>query len=152
MLKGFREFMMQRNIVDLAVAVVIGTAVYSLVAAFTESFVNPLLAAAGTSALGEGLGFQLGQEGDAATFINVGAFITAVITFVITAAVVYYLIVAPMKKLQDMRARGKEPEPEAVTEDVRLLQEIRDLLAEHGSNGTDKTSVTSSSSTTPPTG
>jgi large conductance mechanosensitive channel len=130
--KGFKEFIMQRNIVDLAVAVVIGTAVYSLVAAFTESFVNPLLAAAGTEALGEGLGFQLGQEGNSSTFVNVGAFITAVITFLITAGVVYFLIVAPMNKLQERRARGKEPEPEPLTDDIRLLQEIRDLLAERG--------------------
>jgi large conductance mechanosensitive channel len=147
-LKGFKEFIMQRNIVDLAVAVVIGTAVYALVAAFTESFINPLLAAAGSEALGEGLGFQLGPEGNAATFVNIGAFITAVFTFLITAAVVYFLIVAPMNKLQERRARGKEPEPEPLTDDVRLLQEIRDLLAERGA--TDSTS--SDAGTTSPSG
>jgi large conductance mechanosensitive channel len=134
-LKGFKEFILRGNIVDLAVAVVIGTAFLALVTAFTASFINPLLAAAG----GEdsiGLGFQL-VPGNPATFIDVGAFITAVITFLITAAVVYFFVVVPMKKLQELRARGKEPEPVAVPEDVLVLKEIRDLLAGRGTRASD---------------
>lgn len=139
MLKGFRDFILQRNIVDLAVAVVIGTAFVALVTAFTESFINPILAATGSEAVGEGLGIQLGEEGNQATFIDIGAFITAIITFLITAAVVYFAIVAPTKKIQELRARGKEPEPVAMAEDILLLQEIRDLLAGRGTTPSDTT-------------
>ncbi len=137
MLKGFRDFILQRNIVDLAVAVVIGTAFVALVTAFTESFINPILAATGGGAIGEGLGIQLGRAGNDATFIDIGAFITAIITFLITAAVVYFAIVAPTKKIQELRARGKEPEPVAAAEDILLLQEIRDLLAGRGTTPSD---------------
>jgi large conductance mechanosensitive channel len=139
MLKGFKDFILRGNIVDLAVAVVIGTAFVALVTAFTEAFINPILAVTGGGAVGEGLGIQLGEEGNTSTFIDIGSFITAIITFLITAAVVYFAIVVPMKKLQEMRARGQEPEPEAVPEDVLLLQEIRDLLAGRGTTPSDTT-------------
>jgi large conductance mechanosensitive channel len=137
MLQGFKDFILRGNIVDLAIAVVIGTAFVALVTAFTESFINPLLAVTGGGAVGEGLGIQLGDAGNTATFIDIGSFITAIITFLITAAVVYFAIVVPMKKIQEMRARGQEPEPEAVPEDVLLLQEIRDLLAGRGATASD---------------
>jgi large conductance mechanosensitive channel len=136
-LKGFKDFILRGNIVDLAVAVVIGTALVALVTAFTESFINPILVAAGGDAVGQGLGMQLGEDGNEATFIDIGAFITAVIAFLITAAVVYFAIVAPTKKIQELRARGKEPEPVAVSEDILLLQEIRDLLAGRGTKASD---------------
>ena len=137
MLQGFKDFILRGNIVDLAVAVVIGTAFVALVTAFTESFINPLLAAAG-GADSIGLGFQL-IDGNAATFIDVGAFITAIITFLITAAVVYFAVVLPMRTIQERRARGQEPEPVAVAEDILLLQEIRDLLAGRGTTASDTT-------------
>ena len=127
MLKGFKEFLLRGNIVDLAVAVVIGTAFTALVGKFTESIINPLIAATGGSNAGAGLGFFL-KDGVGSTFVNIGAVINAVITFAITAAVVYFLVVVPMKKIQDRRAAGLEPEPEAVAEDIALLREIRDSL------------------------
>lgn len=143
MLKGFKEFILRGNLIDLAVAVVIGTAFVALVTAFTESFINPLLAATGGD--GEiGLGFNI-REGNNTTFIDIGGFITAIITFLITAAVVYFFVVLPMKTIQERRARGVEPEPEAATEDVLLLREIRDLLAGRGTTPSDTTG-----SATPP--
>ena len=148
MLKGFRDFILQRNSVDLAVAVVIGTAFVALVTAFTESFINPILAATGGGTIGEGLGIQLGAEGNDATFIDIGAFITAIITFLITAAVVYFAIVAPTKKIQELRARGKAPEPVAMAEDILLLQEIRDLLAGRGTTASDTTPQDGSTAST----
>jgi large conductance mechanosensitive channel len=154
-LKGFKEFILRGNIVDLAVAVVIGTAFVALVSAFTASFINPLLAAAG-GADGIGLGFTI-ISGNESTFIDIGGFITAIITFLITAAVVYFFVVVPMRKVQELRARGKEPEPVAVPEDVLVLKEIRDLLAGRGTRPSDTsddgaaTSSGSGSSTgTPP--
>ena len=127
MLKGFKEFLLRGNIVDLAVAVVIGTAFTALVAKFTASLVNPLLAAAGGSEAANGWGHQIYAD-NKATFLDVGGFVNAVITFVITAAVIYFFVVLPMKKVQERRAAGLEPETAAVPEDIALLREIRDAL------------------------
>jgi large conductance mechanosensitive channel len=128
MIKGFKEFLLRGNIVDLAVAVVIGTAFTALVANFTESFINPLIASTGSSDTGMGLGFYI-RDGNDATFIAVGGFINAIITFAITAAVVYFFVVVPMKKLNQMREAGKVEEPSGPPEDIALLREIRDALA-----------------------
>jgi len=86
MLKGFKDFLMRGNVVDLAVAVVIGAA------------------------------------------FGTGAFITALVAFVIVAAAVYFLVVMPLNKLAERRARGLEPKTEAPSEEVQLLTEIRDSL------------------------
>ncbi|MFT4188913.1 MAG: large conductance mechanosensitive channel protein MscL [Aeromicrobium sp.] len=131
MLKGFKDFLLRGNIVDLAVAVVIGTAFTALVATFTSAFIEPLLATIGGSDAADGLGFRI-LEDNAATFVNVGGFINAVITFVLTAAVVYFVIVVPMAKLNELRKSGQEPEPENVSEDIELLREIRDALKSRG--------------------
>jgi large conductance mechanosensitive channel len=130
MLKGFRDFLFRGNIIDLAVAVVIGTAFVALVAAFTASVITPILAVfGGQNALG--WGFQLTDN--PATFVNIGALVTAIITFVITAAVVYFLVVVPAKKAQGLLARDEAVE-EAVDEQVVLLREIRDSLRAQGTD------------------
>jgi large conductance mechanosensitive channel len=130
MLQGFKEFLFRGNIVDLAVAVVIGTAFVALVTAFTTSVINPVIAAAGGSD-SIGLGFYLRADNEA-TFVDIGAFLTAIITFLITAAIVYFVVVVPMKRVAGRLAA--EPHPEAVPADVQLLTEIRDAL--HGERGT----------------
>jgi large conductance mechanosensitive channel len=124
MVKGFRDFIMRGNIVDLAIAVVIGVAFTALVAAVTDALIKPLI------------GVFLGGGVSGGTFtvrgqvFNVGAVITAIITFLITAAVVYFLIVVPMKKLADRRAPGDADVPTpAPSDEAVLLTEIRDLLA-----------------------
>lgn len=123
MLKGFKDFLFRGNVVDLAVAVVIGTAFAALVAGFTASFVNPLIAYVGG---GGDFGFATKLDDDNALLW--GVFLNAIVTFVITAAVIYFIIVLPMKKIQERRARGQEAGPAAAT-DLQLLAEIRDLLA-----------------------
>jgi large conductance mechanosensitive channel len=130
MLKGFKDFLLRGNIVDLAVAVVIGTAFTALVAAFTQSFIDPLLGLVGG---GGPTGMSVEVDGQ---FFTIGTFITAVITFAITAAVVYFFVVVPMKTVQERLARGKEQAPVAVPEDIQLLREIRDSLAQRPSGGT----------------
>ena len=130
MIKGFKDFLLRGNVIDLAVAVVIGTAFAAVVTGFTDNLVNPILAAAGNSDMG-GFGFSLRdstEEMERATFINVGAIITAIINFMIVAAVVYFVFVAPVNALMERRKRGEEPPVEATPEDIKLLQEIRDLL------------------------
>ena len=129
MIKGFKDFIMRGNVVDLAVAVVIGTAFAAVVKSFTDSIVNPLIAAVGSGNPGEGLGFYL-RDGNPKAYVDFGVVIGAVINFLIVAVVVYFLIVVPMNLLQERRRRGEEPEPAAPAEDILLLQEIRDLLRE----------------------
>ncbi|MGL5858189.1 MAG: large conductance mechanosensitive channel protein MscL [Angustibacter sp.] len=128
MLKGFKDFMMKGNIVDLAVAVVIGTAFAALVAAFGKAIIQPIINAfPGTSSTG--LGFSLrGGDLAATTKIDLSLIINGIIVFVITMAVVYFIFVVPMNKLKERQARGQVEAPAEPTEDVLLLQEIRDLL------------------------
>lgn len=127
MLQGFKKFITRGNVIDLAIAVVIGTALAAVVNTVVASLVNPLLARLGGGNVGEGLGIQLGDKGNPDTFINIGAMINAVIVFLLTAAVVYFILVVPMNKMIERRNRGKVEEEE-VEEDTALLREIRDLL------------------------
>ncbi|KQY60811.1 mechanosensitive ion channel protein MscL [Aeromicrobium sp. Root495] len=126
MIQGFKDFLLRGNIVDLAVAVVIGTAFTALVTAFTQSFINPLIGLVGG---GGKTGGTFGIDGQVFTY---GVFITAAITFVLTAAVVYFLVVVPLTRVNERRARGAEDEPAGPSEDVALLREIRDALRQRG--------------------
>ncbi|WP_034988152.1 large conductance mechanosensitive channel protein MscL [Corynebacterium jeikeium] len=129
MLEGFKKFIMRGNVMELAVAVIIGGAFTAIVTAFTSGIVEPLLAAVGGSPE-FGLGFHL-REGNDATFVDIGAVLTAAVNFLIIAAVIYFIMIMPMNKLAEMNARRKgiEPEEAAATE-TELLAEIRDLLME----------------------
>lgn len=126
MLKGFKDFILRGNVVDLAVAVVIGAAFGTIVTAFTEKIIQPLINAI-TPADSPGLGVAI-VPGKASTYVDVAALITAAINFVLVAAVVYFVIVLPLNAIKARRARGEEAGPAEPT-DVELLAEIRDLLA-----------------------
>lgn len=131
-LNGFKEFVSRGSVVDLAVGVVIGAAFGAVVTAFVDSFISPLVGwIFGQPDLTElwDIGpYSWGDEpGDP---IKVGVILQAVLTFLITAAAIYFLIVLPMNALAARRKRGEEPEPAAPAEDILLLQEIRDLLAQ----------------------
>ncbi len=121
MLKGFRDFLLRGNVVDLAVAVVIGAAFTAVVNSFATSFLTPLIGLLGG---GGKLGGTLTVNGQ---LFSWGAFLSQVITFVLTAAVVYFLVVLPMHRLLARRARGEAPAPAGPTE-LDVLVEIRDLL------------------------
>ena len=131
MIKGFRDFIMRGNVVDLAVAVVIGAAFGSVVGAFTDNIINPIIAALGGDNV-NGLATQL-VAGNDKTVVDFGAVITAAINFVMIAAVIYLVLVVPMNKLAERRKRGETPAEEVPAEDVALLREIRDLLARSSS-------------------
>jgi large conductance mechanosensitive channel len=123
MLKGFRDFIMRGNVVDLAVGIVIGAAFTSVVTAFTNAFLKPLIQLIGGDTGMNAGSWMVGDvKFDYATFIN------ALITFLLTAAVLYFLVVLPLNKLAERRARGEEPPPAAPSEEVKLLTEIRDAL------------------------
>jgi large conductance mechanosensitive channel len=125
MLKGFKEFVLRGNVVELAVAVVIAAAFGTIVTAFTDGIVKPLVNAV-TPADSPGLGITV-VPGKESTYIDFASVVTAAINFVIVAAVVYFVIVLPLARLQERRKRGVEPAA-AVPTDVELLTEIRDLL------------------------
>jgi large conductance mechanosensitive channel len=130
MLKGFKDFILRGNVIELSIAVVVGTAFTALVGAFTSNIVNPIIAAAG-GVKTEGLGFHI-WPGNDKTFVNVGAVLTAMLTFLITAAGVYFIFVAPMNRINRIvksRLSAAEPEEEPIPADTALLAEIRDLLA-----------------------
>src|SRR5690606_5283403 len=133
MIKGFKEFIMRGNVIDLAVAVVIGAAFAAVVEQVVSSLVTPLLNAMG-GAEAEGLGFRIISE-NPATYMDFAAIINALIVFLLTALVVYFVLVVPMNKFNEMRMRGKE-EPEEVSEEIATLREIRDLLAARRTDGT----------------
>jgi large conductance mechanosensitive channel len=124
MIKGFKAFVLRGNVVDMAVGIAIGVAFTALVGAFGTNVVNPIVAVAGGDQ-DEGFGFNLTDS--PATFVNIGGLINAVIVFLVTMAVIYFAIVVPVTKLQDLRRRGEEPAAE-VPEDIALLREIRDAL------------------------
>ena len=126
MVKGFKDFLLRGNVVDLAVAFVIGAAFATVIASFTEGVVQPLINSAG-SAGSPALGFFI-RDGDAKTFVDLGRIITAIINFVLVAAVIYFVVVVPVSRLMERRKRGEEPEVASPSEDIVLLQEIRDLL------------------------
>ena len=92
MVAGFKEFVMRGNVIDLAVAVVMGTAVTALVTSFTNAVIEPLLAAVGGSD-SLGFGFTI-VSGNPATFVNIGAVISALINFLIIAIIVFLMVKA----------------------------------------------------------
>ena len=123
MIKGFKDFLLRGNVVDLAVAVVIGAAFGAVVAAFSKDFVGGIIGVIGGTPDFGTAGFEIGNGK-----IIIGTTITGLINFVIVAAAVYFFVVLPVNKLMERRQRGEEPEAVATPEDVALLQEIRDLL------------------------
>jgi large conductance mechanosensitive channel len=118
MVKGFKDFLMRGNVIDLAVAVVIGTAFAEVV----KAFVTIILDLVGK------VGGQPDFSGYKPGGVSVGLFLTALISFLIVALAVYLMVVVPMNHLAERRKAGLEPEPEAPSEEVILLTEIRDAL------------------------
>ena len=127
MLKGFRDFVFRGNIFELAVAVVIGTAFTAVVTAVVTNLINPIIAASGGHNV-NGLAVTL-VAGNPKTVMHFDTVITAIINFVIIAAIVYFVFVLPMQTILERRRR-KDPAVAADPTDVELLTEIRDLLRE----------------------
>ncbi|HEX3791358.1 MAG TPA: large conductance mechanosensitive channel protein MscL [Pseudonocardiaceae bacterium] len=127
MFKGFKDFLMRGNVIDLAVAVVMGTAFTAVVTAVVTNLLNPLIASIGGSNI-HGLSYTINGKNPKTT-MQFDAILTAAINFVIIAALLYFVVVLPVKKIQERRKRGIEPGPSEPT-DVELLTEIRDLLRE----------------------
>ena len=122
MIKGFKEFLMRGNVVDLAVAVVIGGAFAKVVEGLLNGLINPLIAAIFGSPNLDSVGnFTIGK-GE----FSIGVLLTAVVNFVIIAAAIYFFVVVPVKKVMERNAQPAAAEETPA--DVALLTEIRDLL------------------------
>jgi large conductance mechanosensitive channel len=123
MVKGFRDFLMRGNVVDLAVAVVIGAAFGAVIAAFSTDFIGGIIGAIGGTP----------DFGEAGVTVNdskiiYGSTINALINFAIVAAVIYFVVVVPMQKIS-ARFKDADADTPAPSDEAVLLTEIRDLIA-----------------------
>ena len=123
MFKEFRAFLMRGNIVELAIAVVIGAAFGALVTSFVANIITPIIAAIFGKPDFSNLSFTI----NGSHFLY-GSFINAVISFVSIAAAIFFFVVKPLDAIQ--KARGIQPPEDGRTEEAVLLEEIRDLLAQ----------------------
>ena|SRR6478752_6737638 len=127
MIKGFKEFILRGNVIDLAVAVVIGAAFTAVVNSIVTNIFNPLISAIFKSdSLDNALNVPVGDS-----TIKFGAVLGAIISFLIVAAVVYFVFVYPLnlvkQRAERLRSKGVV-EPDAPITELDLLTEIRDLL------------------------
>jgi large conductance mechanosensitive channel len=121
MIKGFKEFLFRGNIVDLAVAVIVGAAFGGVVSAFSDDFIGGLIGVIGGSPNFGNAGFTVNGSK-----IVYGSTLTALINFAIVAAVIYFVVVVPLKSMTE---RNQKPEDSpAPTDEAVLLAEIRDEL------------------------
>ena len=122
MLKGFRDFLLRGNLIELAVAFVVGTAFAALVLSLVDNVLMPIIG-------------KIGGEPDFSSIdiadIPVGAFINDLVGFVLIAAAVYFFIVIPYQRIVELRKKAEE-EAEDVDESILLLREIRDALTRSG--------------------
>jgi len=123
-LKGFRDFITKGNVIDLAVAVVIGAAIIAVVNAVVEGLITPLIAAI----FGEPDLNEVGTFTINGAHFSIGLILTAMINFLLVAAAVYFVLIAPMNAFRESQAKVAEVEPQAPPEDLLVLQEIRDLI------------------------
>jgi large conductance mechanosensitive channel len=125
MIKGFKDFLMRGNVVELAVAVVMGAAMTALVASFGAAFLDPLITLVTGGAK---VGGQFTVNG---VVFPYGVFLNGMLVFFLTALAVYFVVVLPMNKLRERFAPTVEEVDEVHAQaEIEVLQEIRDLLRE----------------------
>ncbi|MDX2522855.1 large conductance mechanosensitive channel protein MscL [Streptomyces europaeiscabiei] len=147
--EGFKAFLMRGNVVDLAVAVVIGAAFTNIVNSVVKGVINPLVGAFGTKDLDKYsscLQDPCDTDADGTVISGIpimwGTVLSATLSFVITAAVVYFLMVLPMAKYlarQEARRKAKEGTQEVIElTELEVLKEIRDALVAQRGSGHDR--------------
>ncbi len=135
MINGFKEFILRGNVIDLAVAVVIGAAFTGIVNAVVASVFNPLLGALfDSTSLAKALPVEIPTTSGGHATLYFGAVVAAVIQFVLVAVVVYFALVVPINYLKKVAFERQKQEAEATPSDIpptetELLIQIRDLLA-----------------------
>ncbi|HEV8666295.1 MAG TPA: large conductance mechanosensitive channel protein MscL [Candidatus Paceibacterota bacterium] len=128
-MKGFRDFILRGNVVDLAVGVVIGAAFNSVVQSLVKDVLTPFIAAVVKQPDFSKLQFTI----HGSIFLY-GDFLNALISFIIVAGTIYFFVVLPINKMMTRFKKPAPPEPEKKPEDVILLEQIRDLLREKNKN------------------
>ena len=132
MFKGFRAFILRGNVIDLAVAVVIGAAFTGIVTGLVEGVFNPVIAlifdAEDLSGAGITLRSESGEGAGDAIVLAWGRVLSAVIQFLLVATVVYFALVLPMNLVRKRREKEAEPAGPMPPTETELLTEIRDLL------------------------
>jgi large conductance mechanosensitive channel len=141
--QGFKAFLMRGNVVDLAVAVVIGAAFTNIVNSVVKGIINPLVGAIGTKNLDHYSSCLSSTcQGEQGIQILWGSVLGAALSFVITAAVVYFLMVLPMSKYlarQEARRKAREGAHEVIeVTELEVLKEIRDALVAQRGSGHDR--------------
>jgi large conductance mechanosensitive channel len=140
-LQGFKDFIARGNVIDLAVAVVIGAAFTKVVDSLVTNLINPVIGAFGTESLD---GYRLCLKGPCGplddgtiggVYIGWGAIIGAFITFVLTAAAVYFFFVLPYNKYRERNAPVEGDVADELDEQTELLREIRDALTSGSARG-----------------
>ena len=122
LLNEFKTFLLRGNVIDLAVAVVLGAAFGAVVTSLVNNLITPLIAMIFGKPDFSDLHFTINDA-----VFGYGAFITAVINFVLIAAAIFFFVVKPVNIIMERRKKGEEPEPDP-SEEVLLLREIRDAL------------------------
>jgi len=125
MFKEFRSFLLRGNIVELAIAVVLGTAFAALVTSLVANIITPIIAAIVGKPDFSNLTFTINES-----VFRYGSFLNALIAFVSIAASIFFFVVKPIDAIQ--KARGIEPPADGRTEEAELLEEIRDVLKARG--------------------
>ena len=130
MLNGFKEFILRGNVIDLAVAVVIGAAFTGIVTGLVEGVLDPVLALLfdADSLDSAGVVLRPARGDDAAIVLSWGRVLSAVIQFLLVAVVLYFALVLPMNQVRRRREEPAEQEAPAAPTETELLTEIRDLL------------------------
>jgi large conductance mechanosensitive channel len=137
MLQGFKEFIMRGNVLDLAVAVVIGAAFSGVIDGLVKGFIMPFIGWLVGAPDFSGIAFSVPNWRGERTEFPIGLFIQGFIMFLLIAAAIYFFVMLPINKLKALRKPSEEVVEEAAAEEVVLLTEIRDLLrAQAGSQPT----------------
>lgn len=128
MLQGFKEFITRGNVLDLAVAVVIGGAFATVISGLVDGFIMPLIGWLVGAPDFSSIGFNVPNWRGEETFFQIGLFIQGIIMFLLIAGAIYFFVIVPVNKLKSLRKPAEEEVAEEIAAEVALLTEIRDLL------------------------
>jgi large conductance mechanosensitive channel len=127
MLEGFKKFLLRGNVIDLAVGVIIGAAFGAIVDSLVKDIITPIIGLIGGTPDFSGIRVLANAQGQGG--IGIGNFINALVAFLIKAAALYFIVVLPVQRMMSMMNKPETPAAPVVPDDVKLLGEIRDLLA-----------------------
>lgn len=123
MVEGFKKFLLRGNLIDLAVGVLIGAAFGKVVDSFTSGLILPIIGIFGGVPDFSALSFTVNGS-----IFKYGAFLTNLLSFILTAAVIYFFVITPFNRLMERFKREEKPAVAEPSNEEKLLAEIRDAL------------------------